>query len=223
MPTPIKYKAPFKSDCFYHLVCKSIDGLLLFKDHRDFEVFLHRFHGFTHHIMDVWCYSMLSNHTHQVIKIKPLDHVIENIKALRVQTVAMRHWLSQPTDEALLDTMIERQMNSFLVSFANYTNNKYARLGGLFQKPFKRIEIADENDLQMTIIYVHANAQKHKIVRDFKGHFYSSYARILCNDPSFVDVTNLLNFFEGREKFISAHQCQADHYYSSIGPACELE
>ena len=43
-------------------------------------------------------------------------------------------------------------MNSFLVSYANYINNKYDRKGGIFQKPFKRIAIEGDAHLQQAII-----------------------------------------------------------------------
>ena len=119
--------------------------------------------------------------------------------------------------------MIERQMNSFLVSFANYTNNKYNRKGGLFQKPFRRIEVADDIHLQQAIIYVHANAQKHNLDLDFRDHPFSSYHPILNNISSYIDVRNLLTFFGGIEKFTTIHKNQVDYYYGGNWPSSKLE
>ena len=119
--------------------------------------------------------------------------------------------------------MIERQMNSFLVSFANYTNNKYKRKGGLFQKPFRRIQVAGDIHLQQAIIYVHANAQKHNIVKDFKDHPYNSYSAIANNDISFTEGINVLTFFGGMEKFKSIHKSEVDYYYTNNWPSSKLE
>ncbi|MFZ1370776.1 MAG: hypothetical protein WAR78_10350 [Ferruginibacter sp.] len=223
MPTPPEYKAPFRPDCFYHIVCKSVDGIFLFKEDIDYQVFLQRFQQFTNSVLNVWSYDLLSNHTHHIVKIKTMPAVLENINNVSVQTLAMKALLADQNNEQLFDIMIERQMNSFLVSFANYTNNKYYRKGGLFQKPFRRIEVADDNHLQQAIIYVHANVQKHNIVLDFKDHPFSSFQPILNNDTSFVDVNNVLGFFGGIEKFTTIHKNQVDHYYSVNSPSSKLE
>lgn len=223
MPTPPEFKAPFLPECFYHIVCKSIDGILLFREDIDYKVFLQRFQQFTNHLFDVWSYCLLTNHTHQVVKIKPLQLVVENIKKITDQTLAMKSFLSDQNNELLFDAMIERQMNSFLVSFANYTNNKYKRKGGLFQKPFRRIQVADDIHLQQAIIYVHANAQKHHIVSDFKNHPYTSYTAILNNEAALIDNKNVLNFFGGTDKFVAIHKSQVDYYYGNNWPSSKLE
>ncbi len=223
MPTPLKFKAPFYPDGFYHIVCKSIDGILLFREEIDYRVFKERFQNFTNNILDVWSYCLLTNHTHHIVKIKPSTTVLENIKNIPGQTLAMRSFLADQNNEYFFDAMIERQMNSFLVSFANYTNNRYKRRGGLFQKPFRRIQVADDTHLQQAIIYVHANAQKHNVVKDFKNHPYSSYQAVLNNNDAFIDSKNVLDFFGGKEKFVSVHKNQVDHYYGSSWPASKLE
>ncbi len=223
MPTPPEFKAPFQPQCFYHLVCKSIDGILLFKEDIDYTVFLQRFHQFTNQVLDVWSYCLLTNHTHHIVRIKPLATVLEKLKRLTVKTVSMESFLLDPNNEDFLDAMIERQMNSFLVSYANYTNNKYKRKGGLFQKPFRRIQVADDIHLQQAIIYVHANAQKHQIISDFRNHPYTSYIAILNNDTTFIDNKNVLIFFGGTEKFIPIHKSQVDYYYSNNWPSSKME
>lgn len=162
MPTPSKFKAPFLTGSFYHIVCKSIDGILLFREPQDYSVFLERFMQFNSPFFQIWSYSLLSNHTHFVVKVaalKAIQEYLEEEKKLQ-KTVAMNCFLQDTENEKLLDDMLERQMNSFLVSYATYYNSRYNRKGGLFQKPFKRIDIIDDAYLQQAIIYTNANAQK---------------------------------------------------------------
>ena len=223
MPTPPEFKAPFLPECFYHIVCKSIDGILLFKEAIDNHVFLQRFQQFTAPVFDVWSYCLLNNHTHHIVRIKPSADILENIKKQEDKTQAMKSFLSDQNNEFFFDAMIERQMNSFLVSFANYTNNKYNRKGGLFQKPFRRIKIADDIHLQQAIIYVHANAQKHNIVKDFKRHAHNSYFTTIKNDSTFTDAKSVLDFFGGAEKFVSIHKSQVDYYFDGNWPSSKLE
>jgi len=95
MPTPEELKAPFHPDSFYHVVCKSIDGLLLFYDAKDYEVFFHRFKKFTGDFLYVWSYCLLNNHTHHVVKIKSADMIEGFITQLPAEnkSKAMIKWV----------------------------------------------------------------------------------------------------------------------------------
>ena len=177
MPTPKSLKATFYPLAFYHLVCKSIDGLLLFHDNIDYEVFSQRFKKFTGEFFDVWSFCFIPNHSHHIIKIKSIESINQFIRVLSPEdiTAAMKAFYSANDDELFFNKMIERQMNSFLASYANYINNKYNRKGGIFQKPFKRILIEEDAHLQQAIIYTNANSEKHKLVDDYKKYPFSSY------------------------------------------------
>lgn len=80
--------------------------------------------------------------------------------------------------------------------YANYINNKYDSKGGIFQKPFKRIQIEDDGHLQQSIIYTNANAQKHNLVEDYKKYPFSSYQSTIKNDHYFVDSEKVIDFHE---------------------------
>lgn len=225
MPTPEQYKAPFCPEAYYHIVCKCIDGLKLFNDERDYQVFKDRFKQFTSLFFEVWSYSLLPNHTHHIIKTKSTENIVQNIATLQKeeQTKAMYLFVKDNQNEILFDEMIERQMNSFLVSYSNYCNNKRGRKGGIFQKPFKRIKIEDDIHLQQAIVYTNANAQKHKLVNDFKKHPHSSYSAIINEDNCFVETGNVINFFGSKENFIKIHIDQVEYYYKNNWPSSKLE
>jgi hypothetical protein len=225
MPTPEKLKAIFYPGAYYHIVCKSIDGLLLFHDNIDYQVFIERFKKFTGDLIDVWSYCLVPNHTHQVVKIKSIETIVQFIAGMVPEntTDAMNAFFADTANEALFNKMIERQMNSFLASYANFINNKYNRVGGIFQKPFKRIQIEEESHLQRAIIYTNANAQKHNLTDDFKLYPFTSYLQILKNDQYFVDAKSVLTFFNGVEKFKLIHEEQVAYYYQRDWPNSKLE
>ena len=222
MPTPDEFKAPFYSNCFYHIVCKSIDGLPLFNEPKDYAVFLERFKKFNRGFMDVWAYCLMLNHAHYIVKVKSAAAIESYVSQLLPQekTKAMVSFLADTNNELLTDAVIERQMNSFLVSYANYVNNKYHRKGGIFQKPFKRIQVSGDSHLQQAIVYVHANAQKHGIVNDFKEYGYSSYNEAINN---YTDSESMIDFFGGEEKYIQVHKEQVAYFYSKGWPSSKLE
>ncbi|MEO6253353.1 MAG: hypothetical protein ABIO79_08620 [Ferruginibacter sp.] len=225
MPTPEKYKAPFYPGAFYHIVCKSIDGVPLFTAEKDYLVFKERFKQFTADFFEVWSYNLIPNHTHHIVKVIPTEVIIQVISSLPVQqqTKAMALFIADSKNDIVFDEMIERQMNSFLVSYANYCNNKRNRKGGIFQKPFKRIRIEDDAHLQQAIIYTNANAQKHNLVTDFKKYPHSSYTGTVTGNNIFIMIKNVLDFFGGLDNFINIHKNQVDYYYQHDWPSSKLE
>jgi hypothetical protein len=110
-----------------------------------------------------------------------------------------------------------------MVSYTNSINNKAQRKGGFFQKPFKRILIADDSHLQQAIIYVHANAQKHQVINDFTRYRFSSYHEIIKESSIYVKSKEIINFFGNKENFISRHQLQVAYYYSKGWASSKLE
>lgn len=225
MPTPEKFKAPFLPQSFYHIVCKSTDGILLFYSEKDYHVYLERYKNFMGDFIDIWSYALLNNHTHYICKTKTNEQISLFIEKLPEgeKTKSMQQWMKGKEDKQLFDDMLERQMNRFLVSYANYLNNKYERKGAVFQSPFKRIQITDDGYLQQAIIYVHANAQKHGVVEDFIKYTYNSFNSIINNDGYYVDTNAILAFFDGKEKFIKTHEEQVAYFYSKGWASSKLE
>jgi REP element-mobilizing transposase RayT len=216
MPIPDQYKAPFCFKRHYHILFRSIDGIPLFKTAKERIFFLEKWKRFTAPIADTWAYSLLDNHSHFIVKIKQQEDVIRNVGLLtdEQKTKAIKQFTATPTD-GLFEQVAERQINSFLVSYANTYNNYTARKGGLFQQPFRRLFITDNAHLQQAIIYTHANAQKHGLVKNFADHPHHSYHEIIAGISEFVDCSSVIEFFDGKQKFIELHKEQADYFYTS--------
>jgi len=225
MPTPNSLKAIFSPENFYHIVCKSTDGLLLFHDNTDCQVFKQRLKKFTGDILDVWSFCLIPNHTHHIVKTKSIEAVVKFVSSMPTEnmTIAMKAFVAEPSNESHFNKVIERQMNSFLVSYANYINNRYQRKGSIFQKPFKRIKIEDEAHLHQAIIYTNANAQKHDLIANYKEYSFSSYKSVLENDEYFINAKDIIAFFKGLEKFVLLHDEQVAYFYQRNWPNSKLE
>ena len=225
MPVSEVLKAPFIPEQYYHVVFKSIDGVLLFRDENDYAVFLERLAQFTGFVFDTWAYCQLSNHAHFIMKIKSLESILATLAVTdkSKQTTAMKKLQEEPNGPNLFDAMLERQINSFMVSYANYSKNKYHHQGGLFQKPFKRIQIDTDAYLQMAIIYVHANTVKHKTFNNYKTYFHSSYSAIIKSNGFYCAATVVVEFFGGLNKFVLLHEEQINYYYQKGFPNSKLE
>ncbi len=208
MPVPVEFKAPFYFDSHYHLVFKCHGDLLLFKTDDNKHYFLRRFTFFLSLYIDCWAWCLLNNHAHMIVKVRSASEIETAINALPEadKTVSMKKWVTQIDNERCFNEVMERQVGRFMVSYTNSYNKFFNRTGGLFQSPFRRSMIQDESHLQQAIIYVHANTQRHSLIRDFRNHKFSSYHEIVLGKSSLVNVSRVLEFLGGKEKFIELHE-----------------
>ena len=131
--------------------------------------------------------------------------------------------MQAPESEVIFNEVIERQVNSFIVSFANYTKNRYQHHGGLFQKPFKRIRIDTDEWLQTAIIYIHLNSLKLKVFSYYSLYPHNSYSLCVKNCSDYIVSEEVLHFFGGVDKFILLHEERVKYYYKNGFPNSKLE
>jgi hypothetical protein len=225
MPTPAQFKAPFYPQKYYHVIFRSVDDVLLFKTLDNRVFFLNRFSNYLHPVCNCLAYCLLNNHAHFIIQVKSRVSLKAAILSTseEFRTFSMKKFLEKPVKDEMVGEMLERQVNRFMVSYANAFNKMFSRKGTLFQSPFRRVEIKEDAHLQQAIIYVHANAQKHGLIKDFKDHQYSSYWEIMNDNSVNVQVNEVLQFFGNKERFKTIHQQQVDHYYDREWPSSKLE
>ena len=87
------------------------------------------------------------------------------------------------------------------------------REGNLFYKPIKRVKIENEAQFTMAIIYIHANAMKHKLVKDFTKHRWSSWQTIISSQPTLIARKEVIEWFGNLETCIKAHKEMSIYYY----------
>jgi putative transposase len=197
---------------------RSIDGLQLFQSEENRPFYLRQFALYFQPVADCLAFSLLENHSHFIIKVKHSKDLFASVSAISRQfrTNSMQVFLNDTLNEQLVTKMVERQVNSFMISYAKEINRLFARKGGLFQSPFRRSLITNDQYLQHAIIYTHANAQKHGIVNDFKEYPFTSYHEILAGSSQNVDADLVLNLFGGKEMYIHLHEKQANHFYGNV-------
>ena len=93
--------------------------------------------------------------------------------------------------------------NSYSKSF----NRQNSRTGTLFERPFKRKLIKDEDYLKNLILYIHKNPESHNIVNDFKNYKFSSYHSFFTHSEILIDSKKefVISLFEDLENFNYMH------------------
>ena len=101
--------------------------------------------------------------------------------------------------------IVSKQFQKFFQSYAMAFNKQHERVGTLFQTPFKRALIDDEDYFSQLVYYIHANPQLHGLVSDFRKWQWSSYNRMLLDKPSKLRKQEVLDWFGGRKEYQQFH------------------
>jgi len=212
MPVNKKYLANFEYGEIYHVYNRTNNRELLFRSPENYLYFLRQFDRYLSPVVDTFAWNLLPNHFHFLIRIKPASEVEENIAAITCdkQSKTEKQYFvgKQP------NTLVEKAFTRFFTSYAMAFNKMYKRKGNLFSRTFKRISIVKDSHFTQVLIYIHANAQKHQLVKDFVSYPWSSYHTMLTDEPTTLLREEVLDWFGGATQFILVHRTISDYYYN---------
>lgn len=183
------YFTRFEEGEFYHVYNRSIDRQLMFKNEENNLFFLRKFHFYLDSVLTVYAYCLLENHFHFLIRIP------DNMENYRIENKI-------PSSISTHD-IISKQFRRFFQSYALAFNNQQNRCGTLFQTPFKRARVKNNQYLIYLIYYIHSNARKHQLVSDLRNWKWSSYNEILENESSLNQ--EIIQWFGDKNAYINFH------------------
>ncbi len=108
------------------------------------------------------------------------------------------------------ENFISRQFSHLFNGYAQIFNTQTKRTGSLFESPFRRIEIENDDYFSQLVAYIHLNPLKHTISTDYKNYRYSSYASHLSSKPTNLKRKQVLDWFGNKEFYINFHELQGE-------------
>ena len=232
MPIPEKYLAHFEEAEIYHVYNRTNNKEKLFLTDENRLFFLKRYKEIVAPFADTYCWNLLPNHFHLLIKIKPERLVIAYLerKAKETLTATERKFLASRAangrvanlpkagnpgnPEMSFGELIEQTFKRFFQSYALAFNKQHHRQGNLFYKPFKRVKIENDAQFTMALIYIHTNAAKHGLVKDFTTYAWSSWHSIVSNQPTLLLRDEIITWFGSIQECIKSHKELAESYYN---------
>ncbi|MEO8415986.1 MAG: hypothetical protein ABI472_20160 [Ginsengibacter sp.] len=214
MKNKIDYTADFYDNGIFHVYNRTNNKELLFKSVDNRLYFLKQFRKYLHPFLDTFCWNLLPNHFHFLVQIKRTEQIKKYLQTLPPQAlkpIEKKFLADTATTELLIELEWKRLFNSYAMAF----NKQHKRKGNLFQRPFKRVEVKKESQFTQAIIYIHANAQHHKLCNDFTKHEWSSWHTILSDKPTYLKREEVLALFGGTQLFIDIHKSMTQFYYNS--------
>jgi REP element-mobilizing transposase RayT len=207
-----KFLAGLTEDNIYHIYNRTNNREPLFLSDDNRRFFLKRYADFLSPFSDTFCWCLLPNHFHFLVKIKSPGEIKSHLQNQEVRNAAEKDYLSteQPCSKVL-----EKAFHRFFTSYSMAFNKQHNRKGNLFHRPFKRIEVIRKSHFTQAVIYIHTNPLKHKIATDFTKYQWSSWQSLLSDAPTRLLRKELMDWFGNKEQFIKAHQYLSQYYYES--------
>lgn len=174
-----------KKDKFYHIFNRGINSKLVFLNNENSSFFLRKVEKYILPNFSIYAYCLMPNHFHFILKPKNIEELSTNYQNKGLHS-----------EEHIFSKTVGKLISSYTQAF----NKVYQRSGALFESPFKRIEIKDEDYLRKLIIYIHKNP------KNYKNYKFSSYKAILSEQSSKLQKEEVLNLFGSIENFIYCHE-----------------
>lgn len=190
------YYGPLLSDNMYHIMSHAVGNEKLFRNDDNYKFFLTRYNKYITPLADTFAYSLLPNHFHFLIQIKPYPELQEYYKIIKPHGKAEKNW--QPD-------FVMQQISNLLNSYAKSFNKKNNRKGALFMDYLRRVEVITDAQYSATVFYIHKNAVHHGYCKAIPDWLWSSYNSFLTNAPTKLQRQKVLEWFGGSEKFIEFH------------------
>jgi REP element-mobilizing transposase RayT len=182
----------------YHLFTRAVGKEKLFTSRENYISFLRKLKVHTAAICCLFCYSLLPNHIHLLIKIHEEAIIIRYFEQIKkVKFDRSKHDLS--------DFIMERFSN-LLNSYTKMFNIRYDRKGGLFIDYLKRDKVESDSDFTTYVWYIHNNAVHHGYTRALGEWKFDSYNTMISDAPTAIMREEVLNWFGNTEEFIEFHQ-----------------
>jgi putative transposase len=219
MPIPQKYLVDFVEGNVYHVFNRTNNKEKLFLNDDNRLFFLKQYAKYISPIADTFCWCLLPNHFHFLIRIKSTEQIVNALQkrvdnlqkvvnpAIKPLSKTENRFLK---NEITLSEFVEYYFKSFFQSYSLAFNKVNNRSGNLFYRPFKRVEINKESYFTQAIIYIHANPLKHKLVKDFTTYQWSSYQSFLSDKATQLCKHEIIEWFGKIKQFVQLHKTKVN-------------
>lgn len=181
---------PLEPNTHYHIFNRANGSEKIFQNSGNYRFFLRKYKKHILPICDTFCYCLMPNHFHLLVRIKD-EKAIKTLENFR--------------SEQIVPTFLSKQFSNLFSSYTQALNKQIGRKGNLFMRPFKRKPIENTAYLQKLVHYIHLNPVKAGLCNYPKDWEHSSYEALISDKPTFLHQKEILNYFDGLENFKYVH------------------
>ncbi|MGM0636461.1 MAG: transposase [Bacteroidota bacterium] len=196
-------KSILKPDYTYHIYNRANGNDVLFRKDENYRFFLKKYDFYITPIADTFCYCLMPNHFHFLVRIKAENKLTCFLKDSR--SIALKA-PKDLTGFQNLSGLISKQFSNFFNAYTKAINKQQNRNGNLFSRPFKRKQVDDETYLKKLVHYIHYNPIEAGLTVKPEDWRYTSYLSLLSNRPTKLGRTEVIDWFNDKQNFIYCHQ-----------------
>jgi len=183
---------PLRPGCIYHVYNRANGSEQLFLSDENKRYFLEKYKQHISPIADTFCYCLMSNHFHLLIRIKDEEY--------------LRPIYPKLDSLDRLNLTLSKTFSNFFSGYTQAFNKQQNRMGSLFMKNFKRKLINEQSYLRSVVRYIHQNPVDANLCDSPEKWAHSSYAAIISSTESWILRQEVIGWFDGIENFEFAHK-----------------
>ncbi|MBI4653041.1 transposase [Candidatus Kuenenbacteria bacterium] len=199
-------KPPFVEDEIYHIYNRGVEKRNIFLDDKDYLRFIHDLFEFNDEEPALNIYYRLPQIKSYEVEPRKIEktRIRKLLVEILVFTLMPNHFhliLKQKKEGGIV-----RFMQKLGTGYTMYFNQKYERVGSLFQGKFKAVHIEKESHFTHLPFYIHTNPLKNlgNSISKLEEYRWSSFPDYIGkkNFPSVTSRELFLDFFGGEEKYL---------------------
>jgi len=183
---------------FYHIYNRGINSCNIFTEDRNYGYFLKLYEKYIFQIADTFAWVLMPNHFHFLVKIKNInnnsDRVLNPVRVIK------------PNKKTTPSLQFSKLFNAYAQAF----NKQEERHGALFERPFKRKLVEDEDYLRDLILYIHNNPVRHGFCEKPEQYPWSSYHSYISEKSTKLQRKSVISWFDDISNFKFVHNEIAD-------------
>jgi putative transposase len=208
------YFCTLEPDKYYHIYNRTNHGIPLFYKPENYDYFLRKYDEYMSTYFETFAFCLLKNHFHFLVRIKTEE---ENklAKCNPNERIGSSNKLIEPKEAIFKKTInyeqkISEMFRRFFTGYSKAINKQQKFSGNLLNHRFKRKQIDNTEYFKNLVFYIHSNPELHKLTDDFRQYPWSSYRKMLNDEPIKFYKKEILEWFEGKDNFINYHNVKHD-------------
>lgn len=209
---------------YYHIYNHGVGNRDLFSEPVNYEYFLGLYDKYISPVAETYAWVLMPNHFHLLVRIKEnmvyqysnVDRSVDAVGFEEMKWQTVEHKLSTSesnlSTSAGLDSVTKSKtpqphlhFSHLFNAYSKYINKRYETRGALFERPFKRKLIKNENYLKQVILYIHNNPVHHGFCEHPLDYPWSSYLSCISMKLTKLRREAVIGWFDNEANFRYMH------------------
>ena len=231
---------PLVQGNYYHIFNRGNNSSNLFSKPEEYEHFLHLYDKYILPIADTFAWALMRNHFHLLVYIKKdvvYKYSVETLNRISPDKIWYEEHKWETVDADLSSSArpdnvdVENKFNAdrsvtlsglnkipvphkhfshLFNAYSRYLQIRTGRTGNLFERPFKRKLIDNEEYLKSAVLYIHNNPVHHSFCSHPLEYPWTSYFTSISNKPTKLKRDEVIKLFNNKENFKQQHNQKID-------------